>query len=164
MAQGNARGMNQPITVTGDVTGTLENTTVTKLQNVTVASTTPTDAQVLTYVTGSTNWQPKTTTTVVGVTITNNQTNYTIVSTDAAIVLTGSTRIPTGSVLFPASATVGRIIFVANANLTASSYFTITPHAGTTIDGSSSVSSPITNGCIFCCYDGTNWRSVVTRF
>lgn len=56
----NQSSLNTAIAASGDVTGTLNATTVAKLQGVSVAATAPTDDQVLQYDAATTSWKPTT--------------------------------------------------------------------------------------------------------
>jgi len=153
---------NTYINMGGDVTGTNTSSTVIKLQNVAVASTTPTNTQVLKYVSGSSQWQPATisTPTVVGVIVITG--SHTVSGTDTAIVVTGSN--PTGSLYFPATAPVGRVLMVGYAG-TGTSAMYLTPGAGSNVDGSNvarliNKASGAGNGA-WVCFDGVNWAPII---
>lgn len=156
MAQDNSRGMNQPIPITGDATGTLNAATVTALQGRAINSSAPNDQDVLTW--SGSQWAPTAaTTTTIGVTTTSLASDYTITSTDVAIIYTGSIG-TANNFLFPASATTGRVILIGNRHNDSLHSFNIKPHTGTTIDGSSTAIN-LEIGGAWICYDGTNWIS-----
>lgn len=157
MSQDNARGLNQPVPIAGDVTGILSNATVVKLQGNSVASTAPTDGQILTWNTSNTRWEPATETLIpINVTIVASAISYTVVSTDGAIVVTSSAN--GAIILMPASTTTGRIIYISVVRGGAIS-ITVTPFSGTTINGSAS-NLTWTHGGMLICYDGTNWTTI----
>lgn len=155
MTQDNARGMNQPITVGGDLSGKLNNATVVKLQGNSVDTTAPSDGQILTWSSGISKWTPVTETVVpVNITLITSGSNYTVLSTDTAIVNLQSAN---SNVNLPATATQGRTLFIGS-NTVGSFDLTVVPFAGTTLNGGGSITFP--NGTQLICYDGTNWMTV----
>jgi hypothetical protein len=153
MSQDNARGSNAPIALGGDLSGTLDKAKVIKLQGNSVASTTPTDHQILIWNNGASQWQPTTETVLptVNVVILNGSTTYTMTSTDSAIVNNGSSN----TINFPPTSPVGRIIFVAD-NTAGGHSFHIVPGAGSLVNGNGA-SQVYTYGGVFICINGTDW-------
>lgn len=156
MAQDNARGFNKPIPLSGDASGNLDRSTVTKLYGNSVYNSAPSNNQRLSWSTANNRWEPKTVATsivnyVPVVTMTANS-DYTLLPNDVCVVynVSGFNK----NIYFPQSSPVGRIVMIGNNQ---SGYYspTIIPHSGTSIQGSTT----ITYGIILICYDGTNWMT-----
>lgn len=131
----------------GDVTGAVTTLTVAKLQNNSIKTGTPSDANLFTWSTANTDWEPlnvaSTSETVAGTVTIPGAVPYTLVSTDTTVYY------PTTYNLFlPASTTTGRIVFAHGP-------VTFRPFTGTTINGLTILASSISR--LIICYNGTDW-------
>lgn len=173
MAQGNARNINVPIVMTGDVTGTLDNATVAKLKNVSVKSGLPSNEFVLQYVTANTRWEPTSKLANQPLVFSIAQPDlssirYTIGSSDTIIVPTnvpasGGSGPTNGAIYFPQTATIGRMIMIFFQAQSGSGQFSLTfATPGPLINGHPSITTgPLRQRFpmdIYVCVDGVNWQ------
>jgi len=162
--------VNSAINFGGDISGTNGAMTVVGIQGVAVSSTAPYDGQVLEFITG-TGWKPgnlayylpTTGPASFAVTISGALVYTYNISTEVIYFndLTFITGYTTQTINLPSSFAQGQLLYIGSldfaSNLTT---ITVVPHAGTTLNGSSSSQVYSRAGCVLICYDGTNWANI----
>jgi hypothetical protein len=166
MTQNSAKGQVLSLVAGGDLSGTAGANTVIKMQNTLIKSGTPSDAQVLTYIAADSAWEGaaapsyfSTFTASVHPATSFTGSSYTVGTNDATIIYVGS---GTPTIVMPASAPVGKILWIADLfnmnNSTPTGHITLDVFTnGIQINGGGLT---IVHSARLLCFDGTNWASI----
>lgn len=152
-------GIPTSITMSGDVAGASNNTTVVGLRGRNVVATQPTDGQSLVWVAADNSWEPLSTVgNIINWNVTTQHSNYTITNSDAVIL--GDTSKKSLTFTLPKSPAKGRVYIIrniSNANVLHVS------GNGILIDGNKTPlqmnNSNVSYAVIF---DGSQWRIITS--